>query len=256
MLRRLTTSLCCFVPLPEQYRDQLVWSTGPSTLLTGFHSFDIYELKICGVNMFQNLTSSWHALVDTGSSCLGLPAEFFDMVISWLPMTCNLGRVDGLPHVCYLSGDVKQRVLPTLSFKLAAGGSDLFINLSDLLFNQGAAGVDPANYRFCLYRSSSLTQGANQGNSIAFGGRVIKQFFAAFDMSAEGKVGFANKLPLVESRVQCAARVMCDGMEVHYDQLNICLPPPCSDYYFFELDESSKQCKLVSKRHKSMGRER
>jgi hypothetical protein len=57
-------------------------------------------------------------LVDTGSSCLGLPAEFYDMVISWLPLRCNLGRYDSLPNVCYISDDVRP-VLPTLSFKLA-----------------------------------------------------------------------------------------------------------------------------------------
>ena len=62
--------------------------------------------------------SSWHALVDSGSSCLGLPAEFFDMVLSWLPLRCNLGRYDSLPNVCYITEDVRQ-VLPTLSFKLA-----------------------------------------------------------------------------------------------------------------------------------------
>lgn len=174
---------------PELYRDRLSWSDGPSSLLLGYHSFHIYHLQICGVDMFQNLTSSvttasrhthwgpgraamgtlmlssrssgllllglirwcpplltslcvrlllvcvlhpsffprhsavpasssWHVLVDTGSSCLGLPAEFYDMVISWLPLRCNLGRYDSLPNVCYISDDVRP-VLPTLSFKLA-----------------------------------------------------------------------------------------------------------------------------------------
>jgi hypothetical protein len=106
--------------LTEQYRSRLVWSDGPvsSDLLSGYHSFRVYHLKICGVDMFRNLTSSWHALVDTGSSCLGLPAEFFDMLVSWVPLQCDLGRSDGLPHVCYLMPEVKP-VLPTLSFKLA-----------------------------------------------------------------------------------------------------------------------------------------
>lgn len=175
-------------PPTESYRDSLIWSDGPSSLLAGYHSFHLYELSICGVNMFQNLTTSWHGLVDTGSSCLGLPAEFFDMVISWLPMTCNLGRTDGLPHACYLQGDVRQKVLPTISFKLAAGGADLFINLGDLLFNLGDAGVNPADYRFCLYRAGSITLGASTANPITFGGRVVRQFFVAFDMSPSGKV--------------------------------------------------------------------
>lgn len=104
----------------EAWRKKVVWSDGAvSDILPGYHSFRVYHLKICGVDMFQNLTSSWHALVDSGASCLGLPAEMYDMVISWLPLTCDLGRVDGLPHICQLKSDVKKTVLPTIGFKMA-----------------------------------------------------------------------------------------------------------------------------------------
>lgn len=47
-------------PSPELYRSRLSWSDGPSALLGGYHSFHMFHLKICGVDMFQNLTSSVH----------------------------------------------------------------------------------------------------------------------------------------------------------------------------------------------------
>src|SRR5688572_25076479 len=61
------------------------------------------------------------------------------------------------------------------------------------------------------------------------------------------QVGFAQRNSnSCESRLQCASRVICAGMQAHYEPLNTCLPPPCEDYYFFQLDEKSQSCKLVS----------
>lgn len=129
-----------------------------------------------------------------------------------------------------------------MSTFLCQSGTELFISLSDLLF----ASVTYSN-RICLYRSGSIINGPSFSNSIVFGGRVLKQFYAAFDMTGTGKIGLANKVTNIrESKIQCASRVACSGMEVHYDPLNLCLPPPCSDYYFFEYDATTKSCKLVT----------
>ena len=38
---------------------------------------------------------------------------------------------------------------------------------------------------------------------------------------------------------------MCSGMQVHYEPLNMCLPPPCGDYYFFDYNANTKRCELV-----------
>lgn len=78
----------------------------------------------------------------------------------------------------------------------------------------------------------------------------MAQLYAAFDMRAPSRVGLANRdATAVESRVQCAARVLCSGMQVHYDPLNLCLRPPCEDYYFFDYDDTKKVCDLNSGFH-------
>ena len=116
----LSSGQFMFGGVSEYWRSKLIWSNGPVTdVLSDYHSFRLFHFKICGVDMFQNLTTTWHALVDTGASCLGLPAEFFDMVISWLPMRCALGKIDNIPRLCYLSTEVRTSSLPTISFKLA-----------------------------------------------------------------------------------------------------------------------------------------
>jgi hypothetical protein len=239
----------------EAWRDKLVWSSGPVDLFEEYHSFRLSSLSICGVDLFQNLTSTWPAIIDSGASCLGLPAEFFDMVISWMPLRCGLGKLDSVPRICYVSSEVRTGSLPTITFKLSEFGSDLYIDLSELLFPTSSSVPN----RMCIYRGASVIGGPSPYNSIVFGGRVLKQFYAAFSMEdGNGRVGFANKVAtLTESRVQCASRVACKGMEVHYDPLNLCLPPPCADYYFFETDEETRTCKLVSggQRHADYGRE-
>lgn len=45
-------------------------ATRPSSW--GFPAFD---LKTCGHSLFGNVTSSWPAIISTGSACLGLPEE-------------------------------------------------------------------------------------------------------------------------------------------------------------------------------------
>lgn len=280
----------------ELYRSRLSWSAGPADLLTGYHSFSVYHLSLCGVDMFQNLTSSWHAMVDTGSSCLGLPAEFFDMLISWLPLRCNLGLYDGQPHVCYITADIQNRnKLPTLSFRMADRGQEIYIDLAQLLFQQQTLmricvfrlgtivgsvtqphSLVPTVCFVCFARAStrsqahalegevspltgslfvlccwcalfvlSLPSGPNRENGIVFGSSVLAQLYAAFDMRTPSRVAFANRdASAKESRVQCAARVLCTGMQVHYDPLNLCLRPPCEDYYFFDYDAEHKVCTL------------
>jgi len=234
----------------EEYRAVQSWTSGPVTdgvnlpAQGGPFTFPVHHMKICGVDMFQNLTTTWHALVDSGASCLGLPAEFYDMAISWLPVKCNLGRFTHLPYICYFGSDINKQRLPTLSFRLADQGRELFIDLSQLLF-----AFSNLDNRLCLTRMSSMLNPPSSFNAIVFGGRVLKQFYTTFDWGSR-KVAFANRDPYIkESRANCASRVMCGGMQVHYEPLNLCLPPACDDYYFFEYDASTKSCVLSSSFH-------
>ena len=76
----------------ERFRSALLWSYPASVTLSPYHAFAMFDLSVCGVNLQQGVLQSVEpisAIVDTGSSCLGLPLELFDAVVSWLPVTCS-----------------------------------------------------------------------------------------------------------------------------------------------------------------------
>jgi hypothetical protein len=254
----------------EQYRSTMAWSdprpNWVDEVLPNYHNFALYAPRICGVDMFANISGSgggqgdilggpaanaWHAHVDTSSSCLTLPAEMHAMLISWVPIHCVLGIFDRIPRVCYLTDDVRA-VLPTFSFRLSAQGRDLYLDLARLLFVQ--RGV-PLN-RLCVIRGESMVGGPTPYNAIVLGGRTLQQLVVAMDMRGAGRLGIAQAAgaPTQESQVQCAARVQCKGMQVHYDKLRTCLPPSCGDYYFFEVDPTDpSMCRLSSAFHILVG---
>jgi hypothetical protein len=175
------------------------------------------------------------------------------LVISWLPVSCTLGNYDRLARICYLTDDVRAS-LPSLSFRLSSAfdAQELVIDLTRLLFVP--RGV-PMN-RFCLIRAESMLGGPTPNNAIVLGGRLLQQLYAVFDLrSGSSRVGLAQIDPLAkESRVQCAPRVQCAGMQEHYPALNTCLPPACADYYFFDVDpEDPSMCRLSSAFHILVG---
>jgi hypothetical protein len=47
--------------------------------------------------------------------------------------------------------------------------------------------------------------------------------------------------------------VYCQGMQVHYWPLNVCLEPPCDDYYLFQYHPDSHTCSLSSSFHVMVG---
>lgn len=117
------------------YRKRIQWSNGPSILNADFHRFTIESLSLCGVDLFSNYTDSWNALVDTASSCLRLPAEFFDMVMSWIPAECTDESVSSssIPQrTCYLPAGAPL-VLPELVFSLGPNADVIHLPLIDLL---------------------------------------------------------------------------------------------------------------------------
>ena len=80
------------VRIPEQYRETLQWSYGAALGLEDYHSFSMWDLSVCGINLQQGVlqgNAPLSAIVDTGSTCLSLPAELFDAVVSWLPVACS-----------------------------------------------------------------------------------------------------------------------------------------------------------------------
>ena len=82
----------------DEWRSSLLWTYPGSVSFGSYHSFALFDLSVCGVNLQQTLLQTSEpvsAVVDSGSSCLGLPAELFDGVVSWLPVTCS-DSADGL----------------------------------------------------------------------------------------------------------------------------------------------------------------
>ena len=85
-------ALCCTL-CAERWRDALVWSYPGSVQVEQYHSFLMFDLSVCGVNLqagvLQSASQPLNAVVDSGSSCLGLPAELFDALVTWLPVVCS-----------------------------------------------------------------------------------------------------------------------------------------------------------------------
>jgi len=155
--------------IDETWRDSLLWSYPAAITLNSYHSFLLWDLSVCGVNLQSQLLNSniqpLSAIIDTGSTCLSLPAELFDSLITWIPVTCS-DSPDGLqpsdeqvinnktniygganndpesrlgsasnsnininPHIryCWLATDLTTISLPSITFRLSASN----INYAD-----------------------------------------------------------------------------------------------------------------------------
>lgn len=233
--------------IDEAYRNRLIWGVAD---YSPFHTFLVRDLRVCGVSLVDNFTDyAFRGLVDTGSTCLGLPAEIFDSLMSWLPVRCD-GRAfqPGFrtDMECSLLPDVPT-VLPTLSFTMAVGGAPspaLHIPLEDLLLE---------NRSLCIRRMGAIVPSDGSISfgliDLAFGNRVLHSLFTTFYVPT-GQLAMANKNPdQTVSNIQCIPRTICKGMQTAYTAYNQCVDPFCDEYYFFALDNDSKMCYLTSTFH-------
>jgi len=236
--------------IDEQYRSSLEFSNSAAST-TGYHVFTLFDMTICGAHLFQSSfsdSSSYDAIVGTGSSCLNLPAEFFDMIASWIPVECETEHfpsdIDD-SRVCYLTGS-QPNSLPTLSFKLSSDGAYLHIPLENIILLP----VPPEpRRRLCMHRGLSLSNFRGSSSPrFSFGNRVLQNLFTTFAMNTN-QVGMANKRIFAPSLIQCSSRRQCLGMQSHDESLNMCIDPPCSLYYFFDFDSTNKICVLSSAFH-------
>ena len=60
------------------------------TFRYAFHSFELFDLRLCGADLLGNYSSHWTAMIDTGAACLSLPLEFFNMVRAIVLVACIL----------------------------------------------------------------------------------------------------------------------------------------------------------------------
>lgn len=233
--------------IDEQYRDQLVWATPDSY---DYHKFIIRDLTVCGVDLIDNFTDyTFHVIVDTGSSCLGLPEELFDSLTSWLPVQCYSRS--------FYPGSIRKDVecvllpdtiplLPTLSFTVASlepGGSAkrLYLPLEDLLIDRS----------LCIRRSGVVADPILRPTPVvlSFGNRALRSLFTTLHMSTK-QVALANKnINQKNSDVQCVPRTVCKGMQIASVAYNQCEDPDCYNYYFFKFDDVEKVCYLSSTFH-------
>jgi len=227
-----------------------------------YYRFDMFDLEICGMSFYlahpsSSFVSHYPAMVDTGASCLGLPHDFYEMLLAYAPFSCDNST---LTH-CTLDAGVTGQ-LPPLSFKLHQDGEKFYIPLENLIIDK------EGENKLCIYdinmNSREMTSGDNSpfyspwepkdnsGFTIAIGTRPLLSLYAQFDVThklASGayqpQMAFANKLdPSTLSDENCIPRAKCVGDQTFNNITNKCEEPPCSDFYFYELDVGTRTCVL------------
>ncbi|KAG5176462.1 hypothetical protein JKP88DRAFT_159221, partial [Tribonema minus] len=71
------------------YVDTLQWGEYPAFPLVNSsepYSLTLFDPQICGAAAAPPSARAIHAVLDTGASCLTLPAELFDSVTAWAPV--------------------------------------------------------------------------------------------------------------------------------------------------------------------------
>jgi len=134
-----------------------------------FHSFELFDLRVCGTDLLGNYSSHWTAMIDTGAACLSLPLEFFAMVEAWVPgINCVQEYIDGVDFtecitdelpcpnfkkltICYLNEGVRASDLPVMSFRLGETENKLYLPLEDLVVSDRPSGKP----RVCLNPTDS-----------------------------------------------------------------------------------------------------
>lgn len=239
--------------LHEGLRDGLQWS--PASAMSALHRFAIHSLSVCGQDLLTATDrATLPAIVDTGASCLSLPAEVFDLLVEWLPVECEQETLAGVPiaasaqnvwysqageRSCRLAElDLSSTDLPTLSFTVRAGGDLLHLPLERLL---RLADPDPnTRGHLCLHRGYPID---DPGAYLSLGTMAVSSFYVAFDMP-RNTVGLANKLAKRVSNLRCNPPTQCRGMQTRERGGSQCVDPPCSLYYGFVFDNTTYTCRL------------
>eukprot|EP00743_Colponemidia_sp_Colp-15_P004510 GILK01004864.1.p1 GENE.GILK01004864.1~~GILK01004864.1.p1 ORF type:complete len:509 (+),score=53.09 GILK01004864.1:47-1528(+) len=200
------------------------------------HTFNLFNLRLCGGNLLDGVSAFWTATFDSGSACLTLPSPLFDRVLTWTNTTCT-SYMD-----CYvpLASDGSVPVLPTLSFQLQSDGQAVSIPLSNLLLSNST--VD--SRRICLQKSGSAGVSSALSTPIVFGSLVMTNIYVAFHMLNK-QIGMASNT--VASNQGCAAKPTCIGAQTYSASDNVCVDPPCTSYLFKEMDPSTGTCQMDPK---------
>jgi len=228
----------------DQYSSVMQWSDSQVVAQPSYHAFHVYGLQVCGVPLFQTYSNHWPALVDTGSVCLSLPAEFYDTLMPWLQnVQCAKVRTRG-PRCQVQAG----AILPTLVFRISEMGGLLYLPLKNLLLDPNSAGAQ----KLCIMRTYTiLTPQQEQQNGmfdpsfpkIVFGSMALKALYFGADFGT-GRIALANKIVPGRSQMVagCVAPKVCEPSRMLNKYTNQCGEPVCSQYLLWTYDPGTGFC--------------
>ena len=261
--------------IPSDKGYQMVWSERQpfdlSTLV--HHTFPIFDLSVCGINMFGNFTSNYFAIIDTGGSCLGLPETFYEELFVWLgnAFLRDLDEVSKKPNwrpAVYLREDFPISSLPSITFKLSEDGPVFSIDLRRLVLPKRQVKVFQKVYEddgfdllhpMCIYNIElggfdRIPGGTFRGNiqppdlysrKIVFGSLAVTALrtLVAFNLTS-ARVGLIHD-PGIVPRIKgpaCIDPDICVGGQTYFAPLNMCEDPSCDAYFLRALDRETMTC--------------
>lgn len=238
--------------LSSEYRDIIEWQLQPTSSPL-YHNLIISDLSICNQSLFANYSNNWQVLFDTGSVCITLPAEIFDMFEQWMNFSHPIGDLS---------------LLPALSFYVSNASSPYYIPLSSLVVNASTLGSDlerapptfqigSQNLSFCVLRGSNIeneydsTSTSYSFSPIIFGTMALHSLYLAADFQSMA-VGIASKVsslsfqPLAPGQGMCSNYPVCFGDQTLNVQERVCKDPTCSNYFFMALDSTTMTCRFTA----------
>lgn len=224
-----------------KYENSLVWQK-QAAQYPEYHTIFISDLTICGQNILSSMANTWGVLIDTGSVCLNLPEEIYNIFIAWID----------------LSPINDASTLPTFTFSIA--NQDFYIPLSSLLVEESMITVESGapliiingiKMRICVLQgdpiSSSESNTYSVGN-IVFGTLVLQNIYFAADYGSKS-VGFASKISGSQiaqfSTASCKAPINCVGSTTYNNYTNSC-SISCNSFIFTAYNEKTKSCSYSS----------
>jgi hypothetical protein len=240
------------IPSKEMKNKNLISAEVSSPKIRLLYHLQIYNMSVCGIPIFSNITSSWDAIIATSEACLTLPSEFFTTLINWLPVDCYNTK-DGVQNsvrACFLRGPIENMSLPEISFQLEENGTILTLPLEALILPTASRNIVGEGYgrkRLCITEFTSLARTAQPyPRKIVFGFRTLLPFYTVFDLH-NSRVGLLQKEKNTINQMPtkgCVASAACQEYQVFNPYLNRCETRSCG-YYLFTVDLKTGTCRVV-----------
>jgi hypothetical protein len=181
--------------------------TNSSTML-GKYAFNLFRPTICGIDLLDEVSSQWTAMIDTTIECLILPSFLHDNLKVWKSGSNNV-----------------------LYFEVSREGGHGFVSL-----NLNDVCIQSISYS---ERPNAITG----LNPIVIGYRALQALGA---VKLEAQEPFRLSFRTEESRIdECTITpVGCTGQQTYHKASNSCIDPRCEEYLFGRIDYTSKLCEV------------